>query len=72
MARYTRAQMAEDLVERLQLLGEGRALQLCTLLIPEVKEILDRRRNDMQAQRLEIEQEAWGLQSEPNPPYTKR
>lgn len=72
MRRYTRKQMAEDLVQELLSERQHRALQLASLLLPEVSEILRQRENFVESERLAIEQEAYALQSEPEPPYTKR
>lgn len=71
MPRYTRSQMAEDLVQEL-LATEPRALQLARLLVPEVDRIMRKREEFAESERLAIEQEAWGLQSEPEPPYKIR
>lgn len=72
MPRYTRSQMAEDLVQEFVSEQQHRALQLAAMLLPEVSEILRRRQGHEASERLRMDQEAWALQSEPNSPYEKR
>lgn len=72
MPRYTRIEMAEDLLCELRSSSQHRAIQLSALLIPEVSRILKQELDAQGAERLRLEQEAWALQSEPNPPYEVR
>jgi hypothetical protein len=41
-------------------------------LIPEVWKVVNDEQRYEGAERLRLDQEAWALQSEPNPPYEKR